>query len=79
MEGPGPPGLPGPTPFSRGQRGRFWICRRSVKNIFNFIEINLFFKDICDSCPSIIVLNILEYKKNFIIFLVFSNKVYIES
>ena len=25
MEGPGPPGLPGPTPFSWGQRGRFWI------------------------------------------------------
>ena len=28
MEGSGPPGLKGPTPFSRGQRGRFWICRR---------------------------------------------------
>ena len=55
------------------------IYNKGANNISNFIEINLLLKDSYNFLISIIACDILKYKENFIVLLIYSNKVYINS
>ena len=55
------------------------IYSKGADNINNFIKINLLLKNSRNLLTSIIAYDILKYKKNFIILLIYPNKVYINS
>ena len=55
------------------------IYSKGANNISNFIEINFLLKDSYNLLISIIARDILKYKKNFIVLLIYPNKVYINS